>query len=362
MIFRYFHIMPSFELCAFTGGFIFVSCSKHLIMEIRLLPGTNIEISQMTFGAWAIGGWMWGGADKRAAMKAIRAAYEAGITSFDTAPVYGFGQSEALIGEALKDVRSKVQLLTKYSLSWDEKSPIIHYADTLDNNGKPIVIYRNTRKEKVIWECEQSLRRLKSDYIDLYQQHWPVESMPIEETMEAIERLKQQGKIRASGLSNFSTEQFAEADKWSSSCISQLPFSMIKRDIVEAFTPYAKENNKGILAYSPLQRGLLTGKYKPGHQFSIGDHRASVPYFKDEALKNVNAFLDSISPIAFDNNLSLSQLVIQWTARQELITSVLVGARTEDQVLNNVKAFDSILSATDMAQIDIELSKLTIKA
>ncbi|HYX05742.1 MAG TPA: aldo/keto reductase, partial [Bacteroidales bacterium] len=233
-------------------------------MEYRKLGKTDLELTVITFGAWAIGGWMWGGADKDDAVKAIHRAIELGITSIDTAPAYGQGHSEEIVGEVISNYkRDSLQILTKYGLRWDTNKGQ-HFFDSVDNNGNPIDMRRLASKESVIAECEASLKRLKTDYIDLYQIHWPDPTTPVSETMEAIERLLEQGKIRAAGVCNYSAQELEEAEKTLKLASDQVPYSMVNRDIETDVVPYCLKNNLGILAYSPMQRGLLTGKMKPG--------------------------------------------------------------------------------------------------
>src|ERR1700685_186089 len=242
-------------------------------MKYRQLGNTDLRVSTITFGAWAIGGWMWGGTEKKDALEAILASYDYGVTSIDTAPIYGQGLSEEIVGEALRSLpRDKVQILTKFGMRWDEKKGDLAFSST-DNSGHPIDIYKYAGKESIIKECEASLRRLGTDYIDLYQIHWPDSTTPIEESMEAVARLIEQGKIRYAGVCNYDAAQLAEAEKYITLASDQVPYSMVNRGIEAELIPYCLENNKSILAYSPLERGLLTGKIRPSHVFAPGDHR-----------------------------------------------------------------------------------------
>ena len=305
----------------------------------------------MAFGAWAIGGWMWGGAEKKAALRAIKAAYEAGITTIDTAPIYGFGRSEELVGKALEGLpRDSYQILTKFGMNWQSHDGEFFFEST-DNEGRPIKIYKWASKEKVMQECEESLRRLKTDYIDLYQIHWPDATTPISETFEAVERLIEQGKIRAAGVCNYNVEQVEEALKTVQLASNQVPYSMINRGIEEKEVPQALEKGLGILPYSPLQRGLLTGKIKPGHEFNQGDSRAGSRYFTDENIRRVNTLLEKIRPIAEQHNASLPQLVLNWTMHRPGVACVLAGARDEKQVTDNAKALSFSLSKEELDQI-----------
>src|SRR5687768_1943394 len=242
-------------------------------MELKQLGTSSVKVTPIAFGAWAIGGWMWGGAEDDAAIKAIHASLDAGVTTIDTAAVYGFGKSEELVGEALQGVnRDKYQILTKYGMNWqtDEGE---YYFDSVDNSGKPVKVYKDSKRAAVIKGCEESLRRLKTDYIDLFQIHWPDATTPISETMEALELLQEQGKIRAGGVCNYPVELLEEAEKTYALASNQVPYSMVNRDIEKDVVGYCINHNIGIIAYSPLQRGLLTGKIRPGHKFNVGDSR-----------------------------------------------------------------------------------------
>lgn len=329
-------------------------------MEYRKIGDSGLELSVITFGAWAAGGWMWGGNERSEAIDAIRAGYELGVTSIDTAPIYGQGESEEIAGEAIKDLpRDKIQLLTKYGMRWDLAKGNLAFK-TKDNNGREIDVHKYAGRESIVKECEDSLRRLGTDYIDLYQIHWPDLTTPIQETMEAVALLIKQGKVREAGVSNYNVEQMEEAEKYVSLASNQVPYSMVKREIETDLVPYCMEHQKAILAYSPLQRGLLTGKMKPGHQFADGDHRAGLYYFKDENLVRTSAYLDKIRSIAAAKNATLSQLVLRWTIEQPGITIALAGARNRQQSVMNAKAVDIQITAEEMKEINEALSQLTL--
>src|SRR4030043_90649 len=221
-------------------------------MIYRSLGKTDIKLSAVTFGAWAIGGWNWGGTDKKESIEAVKKAYDLGVTSIDTAPIYGFGLSEEIVAEAIKGKRDKYQILTKCGVTWDLKNNNVHF-DTIDNEGKEVRLYKNSSRASIIEECERSLRRLKTDYIDLYQIHWHDETAPVEESMETFSLLLKQGKIRAGGVSNFSLDNLIESCKYFNIASNQIPFSMVKMDYEENVIPYCVKNNIGIIAYSPLQ-------------------------------------------------------------------------------------------------------------
>lgn len=329
-------------------------------MDYKKIGSSDLQLSIISFGAWAAGGWMWGGTERKDAVRAIRASYDLGVTSIDTAPAYGQGLSEEIVGEAIKDLpRDKVQVLTKYGLRWDLAKGELSFKSK-DNSGKDIEIYRYSGKESVIQECENSLRRLGTDYIDLYQIHWPDKTTPIAETMEAVAKLMQQGKLRYAGVCNYNALQLQEAQKHVPLVSNQVPYSMIKRDIEKDTVPYCIKNNLSILAYSPLERGLLTGKMKPGHLFAEGDHRANLYYFKDENIKRTNAFLKKIKPLAEEKKATLSQLVLRWTLEQPGITIALAGARNAAQATENAKAVNVNLGKEEIDFINSELNKLTL--
>lgn len=329
-------------------------------MEYRQLGESDVKVSAITFGAWAIGGWMWGGADRKDAVKAIQASYDLGVTSIDTAPAYGQGLSEEIVAEAIKDIpRNKVQILTKFGLRWDVKEGE-YFFSSKDNDGKPFDMYKLASKKSVIRECEDCLRRLQTDYIDLFQIHWADASTPIAETMEALATLQQQGKIRAAGVCNYSTAQMKEAAQTISLASNQVPYSMVLRDIEKELVPYCIENKKSIIAYSPLQRGLLTGKIKPGHQFNEGDTREGNRFYTEENIRRINTFLDGLRPLAANKNATLGQLVIRWTIEQPGITVALVGARNAEQAIQNAKASEVELTKDEIAFITGRIAELQL--
>ena len=330
-------------------------------MEYRKLGESDLKVSVVTFGAWAAGGWMWGGTERKDAVEAIQAAHDHGVTSRDTAPVYGMGISEEIVGEAIKNIpRDKVQLLTKYGMRWDIVKGDFGFKSK-DNEGNDIDIYKYAAKDSIIKECEDSLKRLNTDYIDLYQIHWPDITTPIEETMEAVGQLIQQGKVRYAGVCNYNAEQVKEAQQHINLVSNQVPYSMVLRNIEEDVVPFCITNNVSVLAYSPLQRGLLTGKIKPGHKFAEGDHRAGLYYFKDKNIETTNKFLDKLRLLAKEKNAALSQLVIRWTIEQPGITIALVGARNAEQSVQNAKAANIKLSFDEIEFINEELNKLVME-
>lgn len=324
-------------------------------MEYRKLAHTELELSVVTFGAWAAGGWMWGKADHNAAVNAIKASYDLGVTSIDTAPIYGQGESETVVGEAIKGIpRDKVQILTKYGMRWDLAKGDFGFKSK-DNFGKDIDIYKYAGKESIIQECENSLRRLGTDYIDLYQIHWPDSTTPLCETFEAVERLIEQGKVRYAGVCNYDAALMEDAGKIINLVSNQIPYSMVNRGEDRETIPYCIRNKKSVIVYSPLERGLLTGKMKPGYSFAEGDHRTKNPFFTNESIERTNAFLEKLKPLADEKGATLGQLVIRWTVNNPGVTIALVGARNPTQAIENAKAADVLLTVGEMEFINQQI-------
>jgi aryl-alcohol dehydrogenase-like predicted oxidoreductase len=300
-------------------------------MELRPLGKSDIKISPIIMGTWQAGKFMWAGIEDTETAKAMRAAVDAGITTFDTATVYGQGHSEQVLGDALKDVRHEVVLATK--------------------------VFPNALKYDQVFEsCHQSLRDLKTDYIDLYQIHWPSGSfgsktVPIEETMNAMNALKEQGKIRAVGVSNFSREQIAEAAQYGQIDSLQPPYSLFWRHVEEEAMPYCIENDITILAYSPMAQGLLTGKFGSDHKFAKGDHRSKNRLFQPDHYARVQEALKRLRPIAEKKQISLGQLALAWVISQPG-TCAIAGARNAEQSRQNAEAGEISLTADEMAEMD----------
>ena len=320
-------------------------------MELRKLGKSDVSVTPMAFGAWAIGGWMWGGAEESEAIQAVRMSYHSGITTIDTAPAYGFGRSEQLVAKALAGIpRDKYQILTKFGLNWTSDKGDFYF-DSVDNDGNPVRMFRWASKERIMKECEDSLQRLQTDYIDLYQIHWPDKTTPISETFEAVQRLIEQGKVRAAGVCNYNAAQIDEALQTIELASNQVPYSLIFRDIEKEVIPQAIEKGLGIIPYSPLQRGLLTGKIKEGHRFGSGDTREGNRFYTDENIRRVNQLLDQIRPIAQRHQATLAQVIINWTIHRPGIACVLVGARNEKQVVDNAGAMKFKLTDEEMNTI-----------
>ncbi|MBF2019920.1 MAG: aldo/keto reductase [Hydrococcus sp. C42_A2020_068] len=300
-------------------------------MKKRSLGNSDIQITPILMGTWQAGKRMWVGIEDEESIKAIRAAYEAGITTIDTAEVYGEGHSEQIVAKALSDVRDRVVYATK-------------------------VFANHLKYDRVIEACDRSLKNLNTDYIDLYQIHWPsgsfkTEIVPIEETMSALNQLKQQGKIRAIGVSNFSRAQLEEASQYGRIDSLQPPYSLFWRLVETDAMPYCIENNISILAYSPLAQGLLTGKFAPDHKFAEGDHRSKNKLFQGENYRRAQKALNELRPIADRNNCTLAQLSLAWLIAQPQ-TNAIAGARTAEQASANAKAAEVELSEEELQAID----------
>ena len=327
-------------------------------MKLRKLGNTDIEVSPIAFGAFAIGGTMWAGNEEKDSINAIHAAIDNGISTLDTAPFYGLGRSEELIGKAIADKRREdIQILNKFGLVWDgsNNGKGDYFFDTEDN-GKNYSIYKFASKENVVKEVEESLKRLGTDYIDLLQLHWPDSTTPISETMEAMERLLEQGKIRAAGVCNYSVDQLKEAEQTLKLSSNQVSYSMLQRGIEADLVPFAQTNDMSLIAYSPMERGLLTGKYFKDGKLEEADHRNG--YFKQFDLERIEKVLNELLVIADSYNASLAQLVLNWTMNQPGITVTLAGARNEKQVASNAAAMNLSISDADMASINQHLESL----
>ncbi|NML71049.1 aldo/keto reductase [Chryseobacterium sp. RP-3-3] len=327
-------------------------------MEYRKLGNTELELSAITHGAFAIGGNMWGGNEKQDSINSIHASLDHGVTSIDTAPFYGFGLSEEMIGEAIKGKdRSKIQLLTKFGLVWDgSNNGKGEFFFDAEDEGKTLPVYKYASKANVIKEVEESLKRLGTDYIDLLQLHWPDSTTPIGETMEAMELLIQQGKVLAAGVSNYTVPQMQEANRTLHLASNQVSYSMLNRAIESDLVPYSLEHNSGIIVYSPMERGLLTGKYFKEDKLKDNDHRNG--YFSQFDLSKVKTFLEKIEPIAQEKGASLSQLILRWTTLQPAITVVLAGARNAQQAIENAQSMSIDLSQDELNFINTALSEI----
>lgn len=326
-------------------------------MEYSKLGTSDIEVSRVTFGAWAIGGWFWGGTDDDKAVAAIQKAVDVGITTIDTAPMYGFGHSERIVGQAIKGRRDQVVIATKCGLVWDREEGQDFFR-TEDNEGGPQHIFRNLKRDSILRELDLSLERLGVDYVDLYQCHWPDNTTPLKETMEVLTRILAEGKIRAIGVSNFTAEMMEECRRYGPVHSDQPRYSMLDRAADQDVRPYCAANNIALIVYSPLYQGLLTGKVTMERKFPKGDQRSGDPWFQPDNRKRVLGFLDKVRPIAEARGKTLAQLAANWCLCQEGITAALVGARTPEQVEENAGSAGWRLSGEELQRIDDGLREL----
>lgn len=300
-------------------------------MELRPLGTSEIKISPIIMGTWQTGKTMWTDIDDNESQKAIQTAFDNGITTFDTAEVYGNGHSERILGKALKSIRREAVIASK-------------------------VFSNHLKYNQVIGACERSLKNLCTDYIDLYQIHWPPGSfghvaVPMEEVFKALNELKKQGKVRSIGVSNFNRQQLEEAAQHGEIDSLQPPYSLFWRHSVVETAPYCRDNDISILAYSSMAQGLLTGKFGPDHQFKRGDHRSSNRLFNKDNYERVQNALSDLKPIAQEKGISLGQLALAWVISQPQ-TFAIAGARNSEQVQQNAAATQVQLSEDDLSKMD----------
>ncbi len=328
-------------------------------MQMRPLGESGIQASVVAFGAWAIGGWMWGGAEESSSIQSIHAALDNGINFIDTAPMYGMGRSEEIVGKALRGGRRlQAVIATKCSLVWDGTTDGVFQfnaddagrADPNDPNPK-YRVYRNSRPAAIRKGLEESLRRLGTDYIDLFQTHWQDDTTPIADTMHELVKMKKEGKIRAIGCCNATAAQLDEYRAVGQLDSVQERYNMLDRAREQDSLPYAKEHGMAFLAYSPLAQGLLTGAIGPDRQFNAGDVRVNNPRYSLENRRRVAVFLDAIRPVASDCRATVGQVVTAWTLAQPGCSHALLGARSREQVAENAKGGSLALDAAALALI-----------
>ena len=300
-------------------------------MQHRLLGRTKIEISPIIFGGWQAGKSGWTGIDDIETVAAHRAAFKSGMTTFDTSEAYGEGYSERILAQALGDKRDRIVIATKV------------FADHL----KP---------DQIVEACERSLKNLNTDWIDLYQIHWPSGSfgsdvVPIEDSMGALNRLKEAGKIRAIGVSNFSRAQLQEAARYGRVDSIQPPYSLFWRQVEAETVPYCVENKISIIAYSSMAQGLLTGKFGRDHKFEPGDNRGDNKLFQGETYERAQNALDKLRPLADKYGVTLGQLSLAWLIAQPQ-TSAIVGARNAEQATQNAVGGNIEIDQDDLDAID----------
>ena len=294
-------------------------------MEYRKLGSSDLKVSVMGYGAWGIGGSpFWNNEGDGKSKDSIKKAYGLGVNFFDTAPVYGFGHSEELIGKAVKPFRDKVIIATKCGLRWDKRSLS--------------ALRKDASRKSILEEIDQSLKRLDTDMIDLYQVHWPDVETDQKETMETLLEIQEKGKIRHIGVSNYSAAQIKDCLQYGKIVSLQPEFSLLARDIQQDIIPLCLENDIGIIAYSPLSSGVLTGKYDKNTKFEDWRSKGIIGTFSGEGFVKNIAKVDRLKEIANAEGKTCGQTAINWVLRQEGLTTALVGVKNSGQVKENLKA------------------------
>lgn len=306
-------------------------------MEFTNIPNIKQKVSRIALGTWAIGGWMWGGTDEQQAIAAIHRALDLGINIIDTAPVYGFGKSEEIVGKALKQYgkREEIIIATKVGIGWENQN-----------------LYRDSSRSRILKEIKDSLKRLQVDYIDVYQVHWPDVDHPISETADTLKELLDAGTIRAIGVSNFSQEQMEEFRKAAPLHVNQLPFNLFERELEKSVLEYCKRKGLATLGYGPLCRGLLSGKMGKNPAFQGDDLRKIDPKFQ---LPRYSEYLNAVeqlqSWVQRKHQRSILALAIRWVLDKGINTA-LWGARNPEQL----EAIESVwgwkLNEEDFKEID----------
>ncbi len=304
---------------------------------------TDLQVSPLILGTWVTGGWAWGGSDEQESIRAIIRSLELGINFIDSAPVYGFGKSEEVVGKALDQWgRDKeVILATKCALEWDDKGRI----------------RRNAGPARLMEEVDASLKRLGTERIDLYQVHWPDPAVPFEQTMSALLKARDQGKIRYIGVSNFSLDQLREIRKAGEVVSLQPPFNMFEREAEKELLPFCIENEIATMAYGGLCRGLLTCKFKGKEQFPKGDLRRGDPKFKQGQFEKYVAAADEIKKLADSYGRTCAQFALRWAIQQPGITCVIAGARTKQQAEDNAGALGWTIKQDDLQKAEEILAR-----
>ena len=310
-------------------------------MQKRQLGYTDLQLTTVGLGTWAMGGpWQfgWGPQNNDEAIAAVLTALDKGINWIDTAPIYGLGHSEELVGKALKQTREKPLIATKCGLLWNDKRKKVNCL-----KGKSI-------RE----ECHASLKRLGVELIDLYQIHRPEPQEDFEQAFEEMAKLTQEGKVRYIGVSNFNVEQIKRVQKIHALASLQPPYSMLRREVEDELLTYCEENNIGLVAYSPMQRGLLTGKFSQQRlaALPLDDHRRRSHDFHEPQFTATLQLVDQLRPIAERNGKTLAQLAISWVLRRSEITAAIVGARRPEQIVETSAASDFQLSTEDIEEIE----------
>ncbi len=312
-------------------------------MKTRQLGKDGPQLTIIGLGTWAIGGpwdWGWGPQKDEDSIAAIRESLEQGINWIDTAPVYGLGHAEEVVARALEGYkREEVFIATKCGLVWDDRGRVD----------------RNLHPESIRREIEASLKRLKTDYVDLYQHHWPDQKTPVEESWAVMVRLQEEGKVRYIGVCNYDVPLLKRCSAIAPVQSLQPPYSMVKRDIEKEILPYCHEHQIGVVAYSPLQTGLLTGKVSK-ERLAPDDWRHKSEFFKEPKYSRVQKLVEQLRPIAERKNITLAQLAIAWVVSQTGVTSAIVGARNAQQARENAAAAEVELTPADLQEIDALLA------
>jgi len=311
-----------------------------MTIETIRIEGIAQPVSRIGLGTWAIGGWMWGGTDEAEAIATIRDAVARGINLIDTAPVYGFGRSEEIVGRALEGIRDKAVIATKVALEWSDDK-----------------VFRNSTPARIRKEIEDSLRRLKTDYIDLYQVHWPDPLVPIDETARELEKLRKEGKVLAIGVSNYAPEQMDAFKAGAKLATVQPPYNLFERGIEADILPYARSHELVVLAYGALCRGLLSGKMNAAKTFNGDDLRNADPKFRAPRFEQYLKAVEALDRFARQHHgKTVLALAIRWILDKGP-TIALWGARRPDQLEGVNAAFGWTLSKLDLAEIDLLLAE-----
>jgi aryl-alcohol dehydrogenase-like predicted oxidoreductase len=311
--------------------------TANINVESAAIADTSLAVSRVGLGTWAIGGWMWGGTDEEESIRTIHTAVERGITLIDTAPAYGFGRSEEIVGRAIADrkLRSRIVIATKTGLEWKD--------------GK---VFRNASRDRILREITDSLRRLRTDYIDIYQVHWPDPLVPIEETAEAMRMLFEQGKIRAIGVSNFSVAQIERFRRVAKLHVVQPPYNLFERKIEKELLPYCRESGLATLTYGALCRGLLSGKMQEDAHFDGDDLRRTDPKFQPPRYAQYLAVVRRLDQLAQQRyGKRVIHLAVRWLLDQGA-TVALWGARHPGQLQAIDEVFGWSLDAAAKTEID----------
>jgi len=317
-------------------------------MELRELGTSGLSVPPVIFGTWAMGGLWWGGSDDKLAIQAIRAGIDSGLTAIDTAPIYGYGRSERVVGEAIRGQRDRVVLATKFGQPWDRGEGRFLYS-LRDESGMQHKVYMTSRPESVFAECEESLKRLGTDVIDLYQCHVYDGVTRAEVLMEGMLRLKEQGKIRAIGVSSFGVRLLEPCVQAGPLHCNQVRYNPLCRGVEADVLPFCRCHNIAVIVYSPLERGLLTGKITMDRQFPERDMRRRNLLFGTKSRRCVLDALEKLRPIAERHNATMAQIVVNWITRVPGITAAIIGARTPEQARENAGATAFALSAEEWA-------------